>query len=217
MKKTILSLTAITLIATATLFTGCKKDDKDTTAPVISVVGSSPYYIQKGTTWTDPGATATDDVDGTVVATPSGTVTTGTTGAYTITYTAKDKAGNSVTSTRTVNVVDVDGYYATCADVSPYPSGSISTYNETMHLATDGSGKVNLTKFGDYTNGSVYFKITSLTALTVPSQTVTCGNPSASRTFSGSGTISGSAPQVTITFDEVTNGSTIHSQDAYTR
>ncbi len=216
MKKNILSLTAIALIATASIFTGCKKEATDTTAPVITIVGSNPYYLQKSTTWTDPGATATDDVDGSVVATPTGVVTSGTVGAYTITYTAKDKAGNTATLTRTVNVIDVDGFYATVADVSGTPPVT-STYSETMHLATDGSGKVNLTKFGDYNNGSVYFNLTSLTTLNVPSQTVTCGTPSASRTFSGTGTISTTAPQVIINFTEVTNGTSITSQDSYTR
>jgi hypothetical protein len=218
MKKNILSLSAIALIAFASVFTGCKKTATDTVAPVITVVGANPYYIQKLAFWSDPGATASDDVDGTVVATGAGTVTTSTTGAYTVTYTATDKAGNTSTLTRTVNVVDVDGYYATVVDVSPYPSGTNSTYNETAHLATDGSGKVNLTKFGDYTNGSVYFNMTSPTALTVPSQTVVCGAaPAPSRTFQGSGTISTTAPQIVINFTEVTNGTTITSQDSYTR
>ena len=197
--------------------TGCKKSASDTTKPVITIVGSNPYYIQKSTTYTDPGATATDDVDGTLVATTSDVVTTGNLGTYTLTYTAKDKAGNTATSTRTVYVVDVDGYYATAVDVSPYPGGTSSSYNETMHLATDGSGKVSLTKFGDYTNGSVYFNMTSPTALNVPSQTVSCGSPAASRNFSGSGTISTTAPTVVINFTEVTNGTTIASQDSYTR
>ncbi len=217
MKKQILSLTTIALLSLSVLNTGCKKTASDTTKPVITIVGSNPYYIQKSTIWSDPGATASDDVDGTIVASPSGVVTTGTTGPCTITYTAKDKAGNTATATRTVNVVDVDGYYANVVDESPYPTGTLSNYNETMHLVADGSGKVNLTTFGDYVNGSVYFNLTSPSTLTVPSQTVVCGNPAASRTFSGTGTVSTSAPQVVISFSEVTNGTTINSQDRYTR
>ncbi len=217
MKKQILSIGAFALLSLALVTSGCKKTDADTTAPAVSVVGSNPYYIQKGTTWSDPGATATDDVDGTIAASASGTVTTATVGAYTVTYTAKDAAGNVDTKTRVVNVVDVDGYFATVVDVSPYPGGSSNSYNETAHLVTDGSGKVNLTKFGDYVNGSVYYNLTGLNTLTVPSQTVTCGLTPASRMFSGSGTLSSSAPQVTITFDETTGGTTIHSQDTYTR
>lgn len=217
MKKQTLSVGAIALLSLTLAVTGCKKENQDTTAPTVSLVGANPYYLQKGTTWNDPGATASDDVDGTVAATASGTVTAGTTGAYTVTYTAKDAAGNTSSQTRTVNVVDVDGYYATVVDISPYPGGTALTYNETMHMATDGSGKVNTTKFGDYVSGSVYFNLTSRTTLNVPAQTVVCGSPSASRLFSGSGTISTTAPQIVINFDETTGGTTIHSQDSYTR
>ena len=217
MKKQILSAVTIALVTFSLVNTGCKKDNADTTKPVITVVGSNPYYIQKSTVWSDPGATASDDVDGSILAQTSDNPIMSATGTYTITYIAKDKAGNQTTATRTVYVVDVDGFYATAVDVSPYPGGTSSSYSETMHLALDGSGKVNLTKFGDYTNGSVYFNMTSPTALTVPSQTVTCGSPAASRNFSGTGTISSTAPTVTIDFSEVTNGTTIVSRDTYAR
>ena len=216
MKKQILSIGAFALLSLTLVTTGCKKDE-DTTNPVVSVVGSNPYYIQKGTTWSDPGATGTDDTDGSVVATASGTVTTGTVGSYTVTYTAKDAAGNTATATRTVNVVDVDGHYATVVDESPYPGGAQNTYSETMYLVNDGSGKVNTTKFGDYVNGSVYFNLTSTSTLTVPSQTVTCGSPAAARTFSGSGTINSTAPQVVINFTETVGSSSVTTQDRYTR
>ena len=39
---------------------------KDTTAPVITLKGSSDTAIALNTTWTDPGATALDDEDGNV-------------------------------------------------------------------------------------------------------------------------------------------------------
>ena len=221
MKKQILGAASIALVALSLVNTGCKKGTDDTTKPVITVVGSNPYYIQKSTVWSDPGATASDDVDGTILAQTSDSPLMSATGTYTITYISKDKAGNQTTATRTVNVVDIDGYYATVLDYSPDTVGvTPSNYNETMHLSNTGSGRVDLTKFADYTNGSVYFNMTSPTALTVPSQTVSCGSTGnvASRTFSGSGTISTtSTPSVSITFTEVTNGTTIHSRDTYAR
>ena len=76
----------------------------DTTAPVITVTGSNPLTIERGSNYTELGATA--DTGETV--TPSGTVDTSTLGAYTITYTATDGAGNVGTATRTVNVIDID-------------------------------------------------------------------------------------------------------------
>ena len=78
----------------------------DTTPPVITVTGDNPATVEAGTTYTDPGATATDDTDGSVTVSSSADGDTNTVGSYTITYTATDSAGNSSTATRTVNVVD---------------------------------------------------------------------------------------------------------------
>ena len=77
--------------------------------PVISLVGSSTIYIGVGDNFTDPGATASDNIDGDLTSsiTSSGTVNTATEGTYLITYTVSDAAGNSVSITRTV-IVSLD-------------------------------------------------------------------------------------------------------------
>jgi len=77
----------------------------DTTDPVITLNGDNPITIVEGTSYTDAGATATDNVDGSVTVTSTGSVNTNTIGIYTILYTATDVAGNSVSATRTVNVI----------------------------------------------------------------------------------------------------------------
>ena len=76
----------------------------DTTAPVITLTGSSTINLYVGATFTDPGATATDDVDGNITSsiTSSGTVDTSLAGTYTIVYSVLDTAGNSASVTRTV-------------------------------------------------------------------------------------------------------------------
>lgn len=90
----------------------------DTTAPVIVLTGADPLTVQAGTTFTDPGATATD-ATGNFAASSTHNVDTNTIGSYTVTYTATDAAGNSATSTtRTVNVVDTTAPAAPTA-VSP--------------------------------------------------------------------------------------------------
>jgi len=76
----------------------------DTTGPVITITGGNTATVVQNATYTDAGATATDDVDGTVTMTTTGTVDTSTIGDYTLTYTATDAAGNSATATRTVTV-----------------------------------------------------------------------------------------------------------------
>lgn len=77
----------------------------DTTPPVISLTGSATVTVAWGGTYSDAGATATDNVDSSVTVNSSGTVNTAVPGTYTITYTAKDAANNSATPvTRTVTV-----------------------------------------------------------------------------------------------------------------
>ena len=74
----------------------------DTIAPVITVLGENTVTVEKGTTYTDAGASA----DGGETVTTSGTVDTNTVGSYTLRYRATDSAGNTATATRTLNVVD---------------------------------------------------------------------------------------------------------------
>ena len=76
----------------------------DTTAPVLTLTGDNPATVELGSTYSDPGATATD-LD-TVTVTSTSNVDTDTVGTYTITYTATDASGNSSTISRTVVVVD---------------------------------------------------------------------------------------------------------------
>ncbi len=79
----------------------------DTIAPVITILGSNPITILVGATYTDAGATANDNVDGNITANiaTSTNLNVNTPGAYQVTYTVSDAAGNGATSTRTVNVV----------------------------------------------------------------------------------------------------------------
>lgn len=84
---------------------GGGENPKDTTAPVITLVGSLSLAHEQGTTYTDAGASAMDDVDGSVAVSTSGSVGASA-GIYTLTYTAIDSAGNSTTATRTVTVAD---------------------------------------------------------------------------------------------------------------
>lgn len=81
----------------------------DQTRPTITLVGDEPQAWTNGVTpYVDPGATATDDIDGDLTASivaDSSTVDVDTEGAYTVTYNVVDSAGNAATQvTRTVNV-----------------------------------------------------------------------------------------------------------------
>ncbi len=74
----------------------------DTTAPSITLTGSSTINLTVGDTFTDPGATARDDVDGNLTSsiTTSGAISTSNTGTFTISYSVSDAAGNSASSSK---------------------------------------------------------------------------------------------------------------------
>lgn len=83
-------------------------DPVDITPPVLSLIGEATMDVVFGTPFVDPGATATDDVDGDLTANiyVSGSVDTNTLGSYTIIYTVYDAAGNDASISRQVNVID---------------------------------------------------------------------------------------------------------------
>jgi hypothetical protein len=79
----------------------------DTIPPIISLVGGSIITINLNTNYVDSGATATDNFDKIIDVLSTGTVETSKIGVCTISYTAKDLAGNfAIPITRTINVVD---------------------------------------------------------------------------------------------------------------
>ena len=80
----------------------------DTTKPVITLRGAATLTVEQGSTFTDPGATATDDRDGNITSrvVVSGSVNTSNEGNYTLRYDVKDAAGNAAnTVIRTVTVI----------------------------------------------------------------------------------------------------------------
>jgi len=76
----------------------------DTVSPVISLIGNNPVSLIQNTDYNDAGATALDNIDGTINVSITGDVDTSKVGSYTVNYTATDNAGNSATTTRTVIV-----------------------------------------------------------------------------------------------------------------
>ncbi|MEP7706624.1 immunoglobulin-like domain-containing protein [Paraglaciecola sp. 25GB23A] len=132
----------------------------DTKAPVITITGSNPIAIGYGKNYSDQGATATDNIDSSVTVQSQSNVNTAIISSYNVTYTATDKAGNTATADRIVNVID---------DVAPELS-IVSTlifemqigdvyieYGATAVDEIDGelsvsiTGEVNSSIVGDYT------------------------------------------------------------------
>ena len=201
MKKQLLIAAAVLFSAGIISMTGCKKED--TTPPVITLVGSASIQSILNATYTDAGATAEDDEDGDITAsmTVTNNVDKDLAGAYSVTYSATDAAGNTATETRTVNVYNeaaafYEGTYtgANETDINgPYaynPSG-LKPFICTASLTVN--NRVTMNRLGDFDNNAVYFTVTG-TTLTIPSQTVanvgSGSNPCDvhSRTSDGSGT-----------------------------
>ncbi len=112
------NLLTLLLLASATI-TGCgggggsqgsvtsPSPVSDTIAPVITLLGDARVEIDEGTSFSDPGATANDNIDGTVSVSVSGVVGSDP-GSYTIIYSAADSAGNQSQVSREVVVVARD-------------------------------------------------------------------------------------------------------------
>ncbi|MDB4680807.1 DUF5011 domain-containing protein, partial [Akkermansiaceae bacterium] len=105
----------------------------DTTPPVITLNGDAEVTIEMGGTYTEQGATVSDnyyttglDVD--VTVTPTGAVNTSAEGTYEITYSVTDGSNNTGTATRTVIVDD------TMPPTSPGLSGPSLTNSPTPTL-----------------------------------------------------------------------------------
>ncbi len=80
----------------------------DVTKPVLTLLGANPLNLECGIdTYSDPGATVSDNCDNPTVMVGGDTVDAATPGSYTVTYNASDSAGNMATQlTRTVVVAD---------------------------------------------------------------------------------------------------------------
>ena len=95
-------------------------EQQDTTAPVITLAGSSIMTIQVNSIYDEPGYMAIDDYGGNLTGsvTVTGTVDTTRTGTYMIYYDVTDGSGNAaVQKTRTVHVEPVSDPQARLPDV----------------------------------------------------------------------------------------------------
>ncbi|MBI2590733.1 MAG: DUF5011 domain-containing protein, partial [Candidatus Blackburnbacteria bacterium] len=116
----------------------------DTTAPVITMLGSNPVNIFTGAAYSDAGATALDDVDGDItgsIVTTGLPVDTSKAATFTITYEVVDSAGNPAIAKRTVKVAET--LPASLSEAGPIaPEGGLmagfpSWYKDSNGLALD--------------------------------------------------------------------------------
>ncbi len=145
---------------TTTGTTATTTSSTDTTPPVVTLNGAAAMNVNQGSAFTDPGATATDNVDGNLTAKikETGTVDTATLGSYTLTYSATDAAGNTGSASRLVSVV-ASSTTSTATTTSQTSSGSSGSSTSTTTPDTtppvvtlNGAATMSLTQGGTFTD-----------------------------------------------------------------
>ncbi len=123
----------------------------DLTAPVITLTGATSVSVEAGSSYTDEGATALDDVDGDLSASivTINPVNINVPDIYTVTYNVSDAAGNdAIEETRTVTVEDTNAPVITL-------TGSANVFLFTGESYAD-AGATSTDSFdGDLTSGLV--------------------------------------------------------------
>ncbi len=173
MKKFLLSLTFLSIALSTVFLTSCSKDD--TTPPIITLLGAESLELSLNTaSWADPGATATDDEDGTVTVTSDYSSTNpnlNQTGTYIITYSATDEAGNTGTATRTVRVKNDAEAFAGSYSVRDTCPGFVFNYSQTITVSQTINNRVHFNKFADYANNTgIYATRLANGSLEIPAQ-----------------------------------------------
>ncbi len=80
----------------------------DPVPPVITLANNGITYVQLGTSYTEPGFSASDNRDGDITSkvSVSGSVDANTKGEYSLTYTVTDSTGNTASVTRKIYVYE---------------------------------------------------------------------------------------------------------------
>jgi surface protein len=124
----------------------------DTTPPVITLNGADEITLEYNSQYEELGATALDDVDGSLTVQIIGSLTVeGRNGVFVyavktsfITYKATDNSGNSTTKTRVVKVVDTTVPTITLVGDSTVEIIQNYDYEELGAIARDGYDFINL-------------------------------------------------------------------------
>lgn len=136
---------------------------QDIEEPNISLIGDNTIFLEVGDTWSDPGATASDDYDGNVTSSIviTGVVNTTALGTYSVTYIVEDSSGNTDSTTRAVIVQDTTAPVVTLIGDSSVTIQFGNIFEEEGTSATDNldgdvTGDVVITDNIDYSSLGTY-------------------------------------------------------------
>lgn len=129
----------------------------DITPPVITMAGSSPISVNQGSSYTDAGATASDDVDGNITSSiqTMSTVNINVIGTYTVTYNVSDSSGNAATPVvRTVNVISASPTLASTI------ASSLATKNgSSFYVGANPNNWIIFGQVSSIDNSPIYWRI----------------------------------------------------------
>jgi len=129
----------------------------DSTPPVITLLGPAHVTVIVGSVYKDPGATAVDANDGDLTdrIVVANAVNESVAGAYSVTYTVSDAAGNTASATRTVEVVAEDNGLTI---TSPPDGAIIHVYGEGVRVPLTMTARAGVDiEFVEYTLDGVPF------------------------------------------------------------
>lgn len=96
-------------------------------SPTIMLIGDNPMPVTLDSVFTDPGATANDPEDGSLIVTADcQSVNTAQVGSYSCDYSATDSDGHTSYASRSVEVFDPNAPIETCQEAVASPSAHIS-------------------------------------------------------------------------------------------
>ena len=121
------------------------------TAPVLIINGDNPEIVEKGSSYSEIGATS----DGGEVVTSTTNLDTNSIGTYTTTYSSTDNYGNTANLTRTIYVVNANGPTITINGDNPVTIEKDSIYNDAW-ATSDGGETVIVTTNFDRTTAGMY-------------------------------------------------------------
>lgn len=160
------------------------------------------------TTYTDAGATTTDNCSSSITSTINNVPANPTPGTYTVVYTATDSSGNTVTATRTVTVTDTvapSGYSITNVTDPVIPSNEATFSFEATGLENPSTYNWTITD----SNNATITGSGSSTQATITQDVSTLADGTLTISFTSTDPSSNTGDAVTLTTTKDTNGPVI--------
>lgn len=191
---------------------------KDDTLPEITLKGDAVVLVALNSSYSDAGASATDNVDGVLTVTAKGSVDTNFAGTYYINYSATDAAGNEAQSTRTVIVQNESYIYNGGYNTMSVIGVDTSYYFSPVITSNILNKRIWVVGFSNISDAAVYADLHHDT-ISIPHQIVNTVNPTQIHAFSGDGfikTINGHSV-FEINFMDSVSGNTFNGISVYTK